>query len=127
MIILDASVLIGHFEATDHHHTRATELLIKYHHHEFAASTITLAEFYVGAARAGQAEAARRALTELHVEAQGVNPDAGWRLAELRAQTNLKLPDCCVLYTAEQHTAPIATFDARLSGQAVQLGLAIAD
>jgi predicted nucleic acid-binding protein len=34
------------------------------------------------------------------------------------------MPDCCVLYAAQQHNAAIATFDAALAAQAVELGLA---
>jgi hypothetical protein len=37
----------------------------------------------------------------------------------LRATTKLKMPDCCVPYTAEQHSAAIATFNYRLTAQAL--------
>ncbi|EUA52247.1 pilT domain protein [Mycobacterium xenopi 4042] len=48
MIILDASVLIGHFESADAHHAEATGLLAAHAAESFAASVITLAEVYVG-------------------------------------------------------------------------------
>lgn len=51
-------------------------------------------------------------------------PDAAPRLAELRADTNLKLPDCCVLLAARDAPAQaILTFDERLAGVAERLGL----
>ncbi|KPN47695.1 type II toxin-antitoxin system VapC family toxin [Mycobacterium intracellulare] len=128
MIILDASVLIAHFEASDPHHAGAKHLLLKHRTHQFTCSTITLAEFYVAPARAGQGETARKALGDLEIRPHGIERDAGWRLAELRAQTGLKLPDCCVLYTAEQHTdCLVATFDSRLANQARKLGIPLAD
>ena len=52
--------------------------------------------------------------------------DAAGQLAELRAHTGLKLPDCCVLLTAERHgPAEIATFDTRLARVAVERGLVV--
>ncbi|QNJ89929.1 type II toxin-antitoxin system VapC family toxin (plasmid) [Mycolicibacterium fluoranthenivorans] len=128
MIVLDASVLIAHFQATDPHHARAAQLLAKYQHHEFITSTVTLAEFLVGPTRTGQTETARRALETLDIRAHGLDAEASWRLAELRAQTGLKLPDCCVVYTAErQPDSLIASFDARLITQSRRLQIPTAD
>lgn len=127
MIILDASVLIAHFDAADAYHTRATQLLVKYRHHDFVASAITLAEFLVGPTRTDRTDTARQALFALEIQSLGLEASASWRLAELRALTQLKLPDCCVLYTAERHTdCLIATFDTQLAGQAKHLQIATA-
>lgn len=46
-------------------------------------------------------------------------------LAELRASTGLKLPDCCVLLVARSAGLPVATFDARLADAAKSLGLVV--
>lgn len=46
-------------------------------------------------------DAARAALDELEVEQVPLGDDASMRLAELRADTGLKLPDCCVLLAAQ--------------------------
>jgi predicted nucleic acid-binding protein len=93
----------------------------------FAASVITLAEVYAGAARAGQAGRLRQLIAQLQIESLDLPAGAALRLGELRAATKLKMPDCCVLYTAEQHSAAIATFDDRLAARASDLGLSIAD
>ena len=37
------------------------------------------------------------------------------RLAQLRATTGLKIPDCCVALAAEDAAAPVARFDDRLA------------
>jgi predicted nucleic acid-binding protein len=48
------------------------------------------------------------------------------RLAEIRAHTGLKMPDCCVLLAAERLSASkLATFDARLAQVAAEHGLAV--
>ena len=126
MIVLDASVLIGHFEPADAHHTDATALLNAHVAESFSASVITLAEVYAGAARAGQADRLHQLLARLQIESLDLPAAAALRLGELRATTKLKMPDCCVLYTAEQHSAAIATFDDRLAARASDLGLSIA-
>ena len=52
--------------------------------------------------------------------------DAAHRLGELRATTGLKMPDCCVLYTAVRHNAAVATFDDTLAKRAKNIGLTVA-
>lgn len=125
MILLDASVLIGHFEPADAHHTRATALLTAHLTDSFAASVITLAEVYAGAARSGQAQHLNELLEQLRIEELDLPAGAALRLGELRAATNLKMPDCCVLYSAEYHSAAIATFDDELAARAGELGVAV--
>lgn len=127
MIILDASVLIGHLESADAHHDAATALLDAHMLDSFAASVITLAEVYTGAARVGRADQLAGALRRLSMESLELPADAAPRLGELRAATKLKMPDCCVLYAAESRGAPIATFDEALAARAADLGLTIID
>lgn len=126
MIILDASVLIGHFEPADAHHAEATALLKSHASETFAASVVTLAEVYVGAARASQADRLSHLLAQLQIESLDLPAGAARRLGELRSTTNLKMPDCCVLYTAEHHSAVIASLDEKLAGRAADLGLTVA-
>jgi predicted nucleic acid-binding protein len=126
VIILDASILIGHFESADAHHTEATALLAAHAAESFAASVITLAEVYVGAARAAQADRLHQLLARLQIESLELPAGAARRLGELRATTSLKMPDCCVLYSAEQYNAAIATFDDKLAARAAELGLPVA-
>ena len=125
MIVLDASVLIGHFEPADAHHADATALLAAHLLESFAASVITLAEVYTGAARSGNAQRLQELLAQLRIESLDLPAGGALRLGELRAQTKLKMPDCCVLYSAEQHGADIATFDERLAARAADLGITV--
>lgn len=47
------------------------------------------------------------------------------RLARLRVNSRLKLPDCCVLSAAIATRSRIATFDGRLASAARELGLQV--
>lgn len=125
MIVLDASVLIAHLGATDALHDRAVELLVDAADDELGASPLTLAEVYVGPARAGKLARAQRAIHDLGVTAVSLGDDAPERLATLRSTTGLRLPDCCVLYAVEAAAAEIATFDDRLKSAAKRLRLPI--
>lgn len=122
MIVLDASVLIAHLDAGDAHHALATKRLLEAADEPFGASTITLAEVLVGPIRAGRQAAADAALDALEVAELPLPPRAAARLALLRAETGLKLPDCCVLLVAEVADAGVLTFDDRLARAAAALG-----
>lgn len=123
MIVIDASVLIAHFDARDAQHKRALHALSAAGGEALAASTITLAEVLVGPARAGRLDDARVALRDLGVGDLDLPADAATRLATLRAQTNLRLPDCCVLLSAQREHASLLTFDERLGKRAKGIGV----
>jgi toxin FitB len=126
VIVLDASVLIGHLDGRDPHHERARELLAAHAGSRLGASAISLAETLIGPARSGKLGLARDALGQLAVEELAFDEDAPVRLATLRAETGLKLPDCCVLLAAQDHQGVLASFDKDLARSARGLGLAVA-
>jgi len=123
VIVLDASVLIAHLDAADSHHERADRLLAASGSEELSASVVTLAEVLVGPARKGVVDRALAALEQLAVAAVPIARETPVRLALVRAETGLKLPDCCVLLAAEESGAAVATFDDRLAGAATSRGL----
>jgi predicted nucleic acid-binding protein len=114
VIILDASVLIAHLDGNDAHHEEATLLLSESEGEALAASTITLAETLVLGAKTGQLRAMREAIERLGVRELVTGADAHVRLAELRARTGLKLPDCCVLLATKEVGGVVASFDSAL-------------
>jgi predicted nucleic acid-binding protein len=124
VIVLDATVLIAHLDSSDAHHDAAAARLLELAHEPFGASSITLAEVLGGPARAGRLADAQAALRALGVAELRLPVDAAERLAALRAATELKLPDCCVLLAAEDAQARLLTFDARLARDAARRGLA---
>ncbi len=125
MIVLDASVLIAHLDTTDVHHDRAGSLLLDVAGEPMGASPLTLAEVLVGPARAGQLDRGTALLRQLDVASVALDGDAPARLAAMRAGTNLKLPDCCVLLAAEQTHGAVATFDDRLANTATEHGFVV--
>jgi predicted nucleic acid-binding protein len=123
VIVFDASVLIAYLDAEDAGHHKAEELLAREIDDEFAANPLTLAEVLVGPARTGRLDAARSAIRELEVAEQPFPADTAVRLARLRADTGLRMPDCCVLLAAQNTAARVAAFDERLLRGAEELGL----
>jgi predicted nucleic acid-binding protein len=118
VITLDASVLIAHLWPRDEHHQLATQFLAQHADEALLIHPLNLAEVLVGGARVGRGQ---EMLTDL--EAMGVRPASpvegeSLRLAVLRADTRLKLPDCCALDTALSHDADLATLDEALGSVA---------
>lgn len=111
MIVLDAGVLIAYLDGGDNHHGPAETLLAGAIDDELGANPLTLAEVLVVPARNGRLDPTRAALHDLEVNELLFPPDTAARLARLRADTGLKMPDCCVLLAAEDADATVATFD----------------
>lgn len=124
-MILDASVLVAHLDSSDVHHERAVSLLLGAAEESFRASPITLAEVLTGPARVGALNRAKAALAEIGVRSTGMDDDAPERLAAIRADTGLKMPDCCVVLAAEQAGRELATFDDRLAAAARTRGIQV--
>ncbi|HEY7225559.1 MAG TPA: type II toxin-antitoxin system VapC family toxin [Micromonosporaceae bacterium] len=124
MIVLDASVLVAHLNPDDANHARAHVALLGAAEHPLAASCLTLAEVLVGPARAGRIEQAKAMLAGMEIEEISVGAGSAERLARLRAETGLRLPECCVLLAAQIVQADgVLTFDERLDRRAQQLGI----
>lgn len=127
MIVLDASVLIAHLDGRDRHHEPARKLLQAHAAEVFGASQISLAETLVAPARSDRLDDAREALEKLAVRELAFAPGVSSRLASLRAETGLKLPDCCVLLAAQDHGGGVASFDLGLCRSAQNLGIPVVD
>jgi len=125
VIVLDASALIAYLDRNDAHHSRALEHLLAHAGAPLGTNPITLSEVLVGPARQGSVHEAYAALDALGVESFPLPVNAAERLAALRAETALKLPDCCVLLTAEMVGGVVLTLDERLAGAARRLGLGL--
>jgi len=115
---LDASVPIAHLSPAGGHHAAATALLLNSAPGSMLVHAMTLAEVLVGGVRSGRGMAMRDALRAAGVQVAPYDADEPLRLAELRATTGLKLPDCCVMSLAIQHRASLATFDEALGAAA---------
>jgi predicted nucleic acid-binding protein len=125
VIAIDASVLIGHLNPADPHHQAATDILLTGTPGRMLVHTITLAEVLVGGVRIGQGASMRDDLRAAGITVAPHDDDEPLRLAELRARSGLKLPDCCVLDVAIRHQAGLATFDNALSAEATRCGVSV--
>ena len=124
MIVLDASVMIAILDGADTHFTAAQRVFLGHATERLAAHRLTVGEALVQPARAGRAVAAADALAMLGVGYLD-EPDDPVTLAELRASSGLKLPDCVILHAAIREKAKLATFDARLANVASGLGVQV--
>lgn len=121
LTVLDATILVAHFDDTDEHAPAARQILVDAD--RLAVSTLTLAEVVVGAAVAGRLQEQLDALAELEVVEVPIEAGAVGALARLRADTGLKMPDCCVLHAADVAGAEaIATRDDKLRRAAAGRG-----
>ena len=123
MIVLDASVLIAHLNDSDMHHTKAEFLLEAVSDEPWGASAVTLAETLISPARAGYLVEMETVLVGLDVQELPLGAGAPGRLAEMRAELGLKMPDCCVLLATQNNDATVASFDAGLLAAARKLRL----
>lgn len=123
MIVFDASVLIAYLDADNAQHHKAESLLAREIDDEFVANPLTLAEVLVGPARTDRLDVAHSALRGLQIAEQPFPADTAVRLARLRADTGLRMPDCCVLLAAQDTAARVAAFDERLIRGAEEIGL----
>ena len=122
-VALDAKVLIAHLDARDPLHGRAAELLVSAAGQRLIAHPLTIAEVIVGSARLYSTDERLEIIRKMGVETIEMDAGAPARLAELRASISHRLPDCCVLDTATQYRAALATLDERLAKVARALGL----
>jgi predicted nucleic acid-binding protein len=126
VIVVDASVLIAHLDERDAFHPRAVEVLLDAADNPLGASVLTVAEVLVGPSRERRLEAAQVALGDLALQEIPLGPDAPARLAVLRAETGLRLPDCCVVLAAQEARAEaLVTFDEGLRAQAARRGVPV--
>jgi toxin FitB len=125
VIVMDASVLIAHLNPADPHHEAATAILLAGTPGQMLVHTITLAEVLVGGVRVGHGASMRDDLRAAGIAVAPHDDDEPLRLAELRASSGLKLPDCCVLDVAIHHQATLATLDDALAAAAHKRGVAI--
>lgn len=124
MIVLDASVLIAVLNPRDAHSASTRELFRANARQRLVAHRMTMAEALVVAARSNLTQAASHALSGLGVGRLD-QPDDPIELAEVRAQTGLRMPDACVLLAAQRDRASLATFDERLAKAARGQGIPV--
>lgn len=124
--VLDASVLIALMNPGDVHYADAVAMVRRGAiAGGLLAHPMTVAESAVGAAEHGRLEQVRRAFDGLGLATAESDPEQPWRLAALRAEARLPLPDCCVLDLAIVSGGDLATFDTRMAVAARRHGVSL--
>jgi predicted nucleic acid-binding protein len=125
VIVLDACVVIAFFDPANRHHDAAVAILSR--EDRLAMSVLSVAEFLVHPARAGQCAAALEGIRQLGIDIHPLAAEDARDLAETRAGTGLRMPDATIVHLARRLTAGVATFDQALAAQATHLGLPVVD
>lgn len=115
MITLDASLLIAHLSPHHSHHQAATEFLRDSAGEPLLIHSLNLAEVLIGAVRQGRGQEMRFDLQAIGIRVADHCEGESLRLAHLRVEYGLTLPDCCALDTALTTKSTLATFDDALA------------
>lgn len=118
MITLDASLVIAHLHPGDPHHHVATAYLREHANEPLLIHSLNLAEVLIGGVKAGRGQELLDDLNAIGLRVADRHDGEPMRLAGLRVETGLKLPDCCALETALTSESTLATFDERLAAAA---------
>ena len=118
MITLDASVVIAHLQPRDPHHHAATACLRDHAEQPLLIHSLNLAEVLIGGVRAGRGQELLDDLHAIGLQVAERHDGEPLRLAALRVETKLKLPDCWALDTALTSGSTLATFVGRLAAVA---------
>lgn len=118
MITLDASLVIAHLDPRETHHRAATDVLRETGAEPLLIHSLNLAEILVGGVRVGRGQQLSADLEAIGVRVVDSTDGEAMRLAVLRVETGLKLPDCCALDVAMTTGSALATFDRALADAA---------
>lgn len=124
-MIIDSSALIAAVTSTDAHHDMARAILGSAQG-DLWMHPINLAEVLVGPTRAGRVPEFLALLSSLGIHEVASAPGDAAALAQLRVQTGLRMPDCCVLRAAEvTGVSVVMTFDRQVARAARAEGLQV--
>lgn len=123
--VLDASALIALCSTEDDHHRWALDMFSITQGSDLLISALTYAEFLVGPKRQKKLQQVLDGTSQLGLEITTLDNLNAISLAEVRANSNLRLPDAVVLQTAIEHSGAIATTDKRLASAARELNLPV--
>ena len=125
LVVLDASALIALVSSQDPHHNWALEMFRDTASFELQMSALTQAEVLVHPARAGKLEKFLKLIRGLGLEITPIEEADASKLASIRLNTNLKMPDAVVLHEAMKVNGSIATTDNNLAKVAKAQGLGV--
>ena len=125
VITLDAGVLIAMLDGSDTHHDWATRLLIDHTEAQFVMSALTNAECLVRPAQAGVVQRFLDGIHGLDIDVVEVTETGALHLAQVRADTKLRMPDAAIIATALARASAVATTDRAVAEAARGQGLTV--
>lgn len=125
IVVLDASTVIALYDSKDLNHKWSLQLFRETVAFELVMSSLTYAEALVHPIRSGKQKAFEKGVSGLGIKIQGINPGDAVKLAQIRANTKLKMPDAIVLATALELEAAVATTDKSLASAARKLSVGV--
>ena len=112
-VMLDSSCVIALISPDDGHRLAIQKAVsVK---DQFSISAITLAEALVYGAKSGDLKKHRDAIMGLPVTVVDVSSEIAVAAAQIRADSNIKIPDAIISATATMVKAQLWTFDAGLA------------
>ena len=124
-VVLDANFLIALYNEKDTHHAWANDVSLDTLGEELFIPALSFAETLVRPARAGKADLIALALEDLGVRVIPLLEDSALHLAQVRADSGLRMPDAVVLQAALENNCSIATSDGALAKAAQIAGVTV--
>ena len=125
VVVLDASVLIALVSSQDAHHNWAMEMFRDTASFDLQMTSLSQAEALVHPARNGKLDKFLKTFSALGLVVTSIEGSDASKLATLRATTNLKMPDACVLHQAMKVSGSVATTDNQLAPVAKSKGVGV--
>lgn len=125
VVVLDASALIALYDSKDAHHLWALEMFRDTLSFELMMPVLTYAEVLVHPIRANLRSRFEKSIRGLGISFSELLAEDTLRLAELRVETKLRMPDVVVLHQALKTSGSLATTDKGLALAARKLGLGV--
>jgi predicted nucleic acid-binding protein len=125
VVVLDASTVIALYDSKDKNHSWALELFRETISFDLVMPSLTYAEVLVHPIRSRKQKSFEKGIAGLGIRIHGLEASEATCLAQIRAKTNLKMPDAIVLFTALEAKAAIATTDKSLALSARKLSVGV--
>lgn len=125
VVVLDANMLIALCRDSDAHHGWALDVFRITQGSDLVVSAMTYSEFLIRPKRENVLDRLLRNIEQLGLEITPISVNNALSLTEVRAETNLRMPDAVVLQTAIEYGGAIATTDKQLAKVARERNIAV--
>jgi predicted nucleic acid-binding protein len=125
LVVVDAGALIALLDENHKHHRWAFGMFQATLGLGLVMPALTYAEVLVHPTRAGQADTFENNIAGLGLDIRPIFDTDTRGLAEIRAESSLKMPDAIVLQLALAEQATLATTDTSLATEAQNRGLKV--